>query len=93
MSQADGAVSGKWHVEGYDTFENKGRDSFYRYPGEYETEEQAVQAALDQLAELEISQPSSSSGGQGLYGVQDHVYVVGQNRGRRKIFPPRDKQA
>lgn len=63
----------KWSLEGYDTFEG-GPDAYYPLEGEFD-DEQAVQAAArDRLAELEKTQPSSDSGGQG--GIQDQVFVV-----------------
>ncbi len=65
----------KWGLKGYDTFES-GSGAFYPLPGEFKTEEAAQQGARNRLAELEKSQPSANSGGQGITGIQDHVYIV-----------------
>ena len=59
-----------WQLEGLDQFDH-GR---YPLPGEYESEEEAVQAARDRLAHLEQTQPTSSSGGQD--GIQDAVFII-----------------
>ena len=80
-------VSTKWRLEGYDTFEG-GEDAFYPLAGEYESEEQAKVAARACLADLERTQPSHSSGGQGFGGfggIQDSVYIVGPD-GKRQRF-------
>ena len=66
---------GKWKIEGYDTFEG-GTEAFYSFPGKWDTEKEAIEAAKKRLQELEISQPSSQSGGQGFYGIQDQVFIV-----------------
>jgi hypothetical protein len=63
---------GKWRLEGFDTFEGEE----YPLTGEHDTEELAQAAARGRLAELEKSQPSASSGGQGLYGIQDRVFII-----------------
>ncbi len=65
----------KWSLNGYDTFE-EGPEAFYTLPGEWDTEKEAREAAKKRLQELEISQPSSSSGGQGFSGIQDQVFIV-----------------
>lgn len=62
----------KWRLQGYDTFE----EEFYPIEGEHDTEEQAMAAAEARLVELEETQPSEHSGGQGKFGIQDRVYVV-----------------
>jgi hypothetical protein len=56
---------------GYDTFEN-GPEGAYPLPGEFDTEAEAQEGARQRLAELEIRQP----GGQGVWSLQDHVYVA-----------------
>jgi hypothetical protein len=61
-----------WRLEGYDTFEG----ASYPLKGEYSDEKAARGAAQERLAELERTQPSSSSGGQGDLGIQDRVYIV-----------------
>jgi hypothetical protein len=63
----------KWSLEGYDTFEG-GSDGFYPLDGKYDDELAAQAAARSRMAELEKTQPSSSSGGQG--GIQDQVFIV-----------------
>jgi len=63
---------GKWKLEGYDTFD----ESTYPIEGEYDTEEEAQAAAKERLTQLEESQPSASSGGQGFGGIQDQVWII-----------------
>lgn len=53
---------------GYDTFSNEWYGS-----REFATEKEARDAGIKKLEELAISQPASSSGGQG--GIQDQVYI------------------
>jgi hypothetical protein len=77
------AVTDKWKIEGYDSFE--GGDAFYPLPGEFDTEAHAVRAANTRLAELEIEQPSASSGGQS--GIQDYVYIVRPDGTKYRHFP------
>lgn len=60
-----------WLLEGQDTFEG----TFYPL-GRFDSEQAAQAAARDRLAELEESQPTAVSGGQGFVGTQDHVFVV-----------------
>ena len=67
--------TGKWRLKGYDTFEG-GSDAFYDLSGQFDGQSEAEQGAKDYLAELERTQPSENSGGQGENGIQDHVYVV-----------------
>ena len=59
-----------WRLRGYDTFSAE----WYPLQGAYRTEEAAREAAKGRLQELEVSQPSSSSGGQS--GIQDQVHIV-----------------
>ncbi len=66
-------LKGKWKLKGYDTFEG-GSDAFYTLEGEYTNEAAAKKAARSRLKELERTQPSHQSGGQG--GIQDQVYIV-----------------
>lgn len=77
------ATSGKWRLEGYDTFEG-GPDAYYPLDGEYDTEAAAQLAASKRLAQLEESQPSETSGGQ--HGIQDQVYVVSPEGKRTRFF-------
>lgn len=71
----------KWKLEGYDTFD---RES-YPLVGEFETEADAITAAKSRLADLEQTQPSSSSGGQD--GIQDRVYVIRRDQTRFRVMP------
>ncbi len=61
-----------WRLAGRDAF--SGED--YYLDGEYGSQELAEQAAWNRLNELERTQPSPSSGGQGPLGIQDRVHVV-----------------
>ncbi len=70
-----------WELEGYDTFS----EEYYPLDGEYPDEASAEKAAQARLEELEKSQPSTQSGGQG--GIQDRVYVVKPNGARYRVFP------
>ncbi len=63
---------GKWQLQGYDTF----AEEFYPLEGEYDTEKQTMAVAEARLEELEATQPSEHSGGQGKFGIQDRVYIV-----------------
>lgn len=62
----------KWRLLGYDAFEG-GPDALYGL-GEFASEADAQIAARKRLLDLEITQPSGSSGGQG--GIQDQVFIV-----------------
>lgn len=74
------AASNKWKIEGYDTFDA----SSYPLAGEYDSEDDAKQAARNRLSELETNQPSSTSGGQS--GIQDRVYIVNPNGNKYRFF-------
>lgn len=67
---------GEWYLEGYDTF--AGED--YSIEGHYKTEQEALAAAARRREELERTQPSSSSGGQGFMGIQDRTFVCGPGK-------------
>jgi hypothetical protein len=82
-SQTTPSTTGKWTLQGYDTFEG-GSDAYYRLDGEYGSEAEARAAAGKQLEELEKSQPSETSGGQD-GGIQDQVYIVSPE-GKRTRF-------
>lgn len=77
-------VSGKWTLQGYDTFEG-GRDAYYPIPGKYDSESAVIEAARTKLKELEKTQPSSSSGGQGVLDIQDHIYIVDPQGNKQRI--------
>lgn len=61
-----------WKIRGLDTFSGEP----YPLPGEYSTEEEAIEAAQKRIDELEKTQPTKSSGGQGFYGIQDRVFII-----------------
>ena len=60
----------RWCLKGYDTFDGH----WYPLSGVYHSERAALRYAEKRLAELEESQPSSSSGGQN--GIQDGVWII-----------------
>jgi len=59
-----------WKLLGYDAFEKE----YYTLDGKFDTEAGAIAAARSRLTELELEQPSVSSGGQD--GIQDWVFVI-----------------
>lgn len=60
----------RWRLIGWDTFEGA------EYPlTDHDSEDKACEAAREKLRQVEIEQPSASSGGQGLLGIQDRVYI------------------
>lgn len=59
-----------WKLIGFDTFSNEEYSLT-----EHKTQAAAERAASKRLQELEISQPSISSGGQGFGGIQDEVWI------------------
>lgn len=66
---------------GYDTFS----DEWYRL-GEYLSEKEARAAGVKKLEELVITQPASSSGGQGIFGIQDRVYIDSPDGNRHRVL-------
>ena len=62
---------GKWWLQGYDTFSSED----YVLAINIDDAETAHFLARARLRELERSQPSIHSGGQGYFGIQDRVYV------------------
>lgn len=60
----------KWRLFGWDTFSNEE----YRL-SVHNSQELAERAAAEKLQENERLQPSSQSGGQGVFGIQDRVYI------------------
>jgi hypothetical protein len=64
--------SRSWQLEGYDPFALE----YYPLPGEYPSQEEAEKAARARLRDLEVLQPTQTSGGQAYWGIQDRVYVV-----------------
>jgi hypothetical protein len=77
-----------WRLEGHDTFAREdyplGAEDGLK--PSYETYDEAVSDARERLAFLEKAQPSSSSGGQGAYGIQDQVYVIHPGGRRERVF-------
>jgi|GEM_PF-5522085 len=65
----------RWRLEGYDTLDG----CWYSLPGVYHSELAVLRYADQQLEE---SQPSSSSGGQG--GIQDEVWIVRHDGTKRR---------
>ena len=70
-----------WTLVGYDSFDY----SYYPLRGEFRSLESAQWAAELRLLELERTQPTSQSGGQG--GIQDYVYIVHPDGTRRRYLP------
>ena len=80
-------TSGTWSVEGYDTFEG-GPDAYYRVQDGLESEPDALIAAAAYMQELERTQPSESSGGQGPMGIQDRVFIVRPDGSKYRFYLP-----
>ena len=55
---------------GYDTFSNEWYDL-----DKFKTEKEAVRAGKTRLRDLEVTQPSATSGGQESMGIQDRVFI------------------
>ncbi len=64
----------KWGIATYDAF----ADEWYGGGLPYDTEEEAVAEGEKQRKDIEIQQPTSSSGGSGSGGIQDRVYLVNE---------------
>lgn len=75
----------KWKLLGLDAYEYDPQPYFL---GEYDSEQEALEAAYKRLTELEKSQPSSESGGQRPGGIQDRVYVESPDGIVKRILPP-----
>ncbi len=60
----------KWKLRGFDAFSKE----HYDLSGEYNSQEEAENAADKRLNKLEKEQPSSDSGGQ--RDIQDQVFVI-----------------
>jgi hypothetical protein len=78
-----------YQLEGYDTF--SGEPYPLARPGnnykpEYPTYSAALEEAYHRLHELELTQPTASTGGQ-LTGVQDRVYIVHPDGRRERVLP------
>jgi len=85
-----------YKLAGYDTFSSEWypfgeymRDNGTTIDGmkpSYETHDEALADARQRLADLEKTQPASSSGGQGFSGIQDRVYIVHPDGHKERIF-------
>ena len=73
-----------WGVDGYDTFE--GGDAYYAVKRGLASEEEALESAAAYLERLERLQPSENSGGQGLMGIQDRVFIVRPDGSRYRLY-------
>lgn len=71
-----------WKVLGYNEFSSE----WYGL-GSYPTEKAAQSHAKKKLEELERHQPTSSSGGQGYYGIQDRVWIERPDGTKYRVFP------
>lgn len=72
-------LPGKWRIEGFDTFEGEGNpDAFYPIPGEYDTKEEAEEAARKRVAENHKDNPGAGE-------IQDMVYIIDPD-GDREFF-------
>lgn len=84
-----------WKLEGYDTFDGayypmgtipkQGGGTIDGMKPRYDTEAEARADAAKALADLERTQPTSSSGGQDFGGIQDRVYLVHPDGRRERI--------
>ena len=73
----------EWRLEGYDAFDE---ESYPISGGPWRTYETVRNAAMERLRELEERQPSSNSGGQGVFGIQDRVFIVHPNGRRERVM-------
>ena len=71
----------KWKLVGWDTFSSEEYSL-----SEHKTQQLAETAAAERMQELERTQPSSSSGGQGFFGIQDQVYIERPDGTRYRWF-------
>lgn len=85
---------GKWTLTGVDGFS----DEPYEIPGAYDTEERARDVARLHLAAIELTQPTSETGGQGEDGIQDRIYIISPNGNEYRYFddsptrvPPKER--
>ena len=80
------AARDTWGVEGYDTFESG--DAHYTVKEDLGSEAEALIGATEYMQKLERWQPTETSGGQGPYGIQDHVYIVRPDGSRYQFYLP-----
>lgn len=71
----------KWKLVGWDTFSSEEYSL-----SEHKTQQLAETAAAKRMQELERTQPSTSSGGQGMFGIQDQVYIERPDGTRYRWF-------
>lgn len=71
----------KWKLVGFDTFSSEEYSL-----SEHKTQALAERAAAERMQELEKSQPSSQSGGQGIFGIQDRVFIQRPDGSRYQWF-------
>lgn len=71
----------KWKVIGWDTFSSEEYSI-----SAHKTQTLAEAAAAEKMQQLEATQPSSTSGGQGVYGIQDQVYIERPDGSRYRWF-------
>lgn len=71
----------KWRLVGWDTFSSE-----EYHISEHKSQAEAETAAAERMQELERTQPSSSSGGQGLFGIQDRVHIERPDGSRYQWF-------
>lgn len=85
----------KWKLEGYDTFDGEyypigtlsvidGRSTVDGAKPSYDTYAEVLKDARWQLAQLEKTQPTRTSGGQA--GIQDRVYIVHPDGRRERVL-------
>jgi hypothetical protein len=65
-------LNGKFILHFLDTFAGEGYDDMSK---PYATEAEAREAAKNKLLDIKALQPDSSSGGQGVGGIQDRIYI------------------
>ena len=64
----------KYELIGVDAFSNESYEL-----GKFKTKREAMKEAVKRLKKLEKTQPSVSSGGQAILGIQDRVYIARPN--------------
>lgn len=77
-----------YRLEGYDTFDGETYSLGSQWDGlepSYPDYESALAGARKRLADLERTQPSANSGGQGSGGIQDRVYIVHPDGRRERV--------
>lgn len=85
-----------YRLEGYDAFDGEyyplgtaigaGGETYDGLKPSYDTREAALADGRKRLADLERTQPASSSGGQGNFGIQDRVFIVHPGGRRERVL-------